>query len=301
MILVVGATGMVGGMITRTLLERPADVRILVRPGSSYQSLVGAGAQPVVGDLKDAASLVPACAGVQTIITTASAGSRGGADTPPTVDDEGNRHLIDAARAAGVQQVVFVSTIAADEDSPVPLLRAKANAETYLRGSGLRYTIVAADAIMDVLLPLVVGGPARNGQPVTLVGEGRRRHSFVAARDVAAFAIAAVDHPAAMNRRVVIGGPQAICLRDVVSTYERVLGHPLPVQTIAPGELLPNLPPVPGLTEVVSGMLAALATYDSAIEMAETARTFGVALTTLEVFVRHATASPPADTTTIAA
>jgi NADH dehydrogenase len=290
----VGATGLVGGMIARSLLERGQDVRILVRPSSNYQPLVDAGARPVEGDLKDPASLVPACSGVETLITTATAGSRGGADTPQTVDLEGNRHLIDAARQAGVRQFIFVSTIGADEASPVLLLQAKAQTEAYLRASGLPYSILAATTLMDLLLSLVVGGPARAGQTVTLVGEGRRRHSFVAARDVAAFAVAAVSHPAALNRRLIVGGPEAVSLRDVVATYERVLGHPVPVQTIAPGELLPNLPPVPGLAEVISGVLAALETFDSPIDMVETARTFGVRLTPLEEFVRHEVANMPA-------
>jgi NADH dehydrogenase len=294
MILVVGATGVVGGMIARGLLEQGRDVRILARPGSHYQPLVDAGAEPIEGDLKDAPSLIPACAGVETLITTASAGSRGGADTPETVDAQGNDNLIDAARQAGVRQFIFVSTIAADEDSPIPLLRAKARAEERLRASGLAYTILAANGLLDVWLPLVVGGPARAGHPVTLVGEGRRRHSFVAAADVAAFAVAAVDHPAALNRRIVIGGPAAVSWRDVVAAYERALGRPIPVRTIAPGALLPDLPPVPGLAEVVSGMLAVLETFDSPIEMTETARTFGVRLTPLEEAVRREAAGAPA-------
>jgi len=287
MILVVGATGVVGGMIARGLLEQGHAVRILARPGSPYQPLVDAGAQPVMGDLKDPASLAPACAGVATVITTATAGQRGGADTPETVDAAGNRHLIDAARAAGVGQFIFISTIAADEASPVPVLRAKAATEAHLRASGLPYTIVAAATIMDILLPLVVGGRARAGRPVTLVGEGRRRHSFVAARDVAAFAVAAVDHPAARNRRIVVGGPAPVSLRDAVAAYEQALGRPIPVQTVAPGALLPDLPPVPGLAEVISGVLAALETFDSPIDMAETARAFGVQLTPLEEVVQH--------------
>jgi NADH dehydrogenase len=294
MILVVGATGLVGGMIARGLLREGRDVRALVRPDSNARPLVEAGAAPVLADLKDPPSLIPACAGVETVITTATAGSRGGADTPQTVDLEGNRHLIDAARAAGVRRFIFVSTIAADEESQVPLLRAKAATEAYLRDSGLPHTIVAAATIMDLLLPLVVGGPARAGRPVTLIGEGRRRHSFIAARDLAAFAVAAVGHPAAPGRRVVVGGPAAVSLRDAVAAYERALGHPIPVRTIPPGELLPDLPPLPGLAETISGMLAVLETFDSPIDMAETARTFGVRLTPLDEVVRADVASVPA-------
>lgn len=293
MILVVGATGLVGGMVARQLLDLRQAVRVLVRPGSNHEQLVAAGAEPVEGDLKDPSSLPRACAGADTIITTASSGSRGGADTPQTVDIDGNRHLIDAAVGASAGQFIFVSTIAASQDSPVELLRAKAMSEDYLRRSGLPYTILAADAFLDTMVPLVVGGPARAGGPVTLVGEGKGRHSFIAASDVAAFAVACVGHPAAVNRHVIIGGPEPVSLRDVVAAYERVSGHSIPVQSVAPGQLIPGLPSIPGLAETVSGMVAALETFDSPIDVAETARTFGVRPTPLEEYVRIEAGSVP--------
>jgi uncharacterized protein YbjT (DUF2867 family) len=286
MILVVGSTGRVGGMITRTLLGQDRQLRILVRPGSDHHALVAAGAESALGDLKDPASLAVACRGVDTVITTASAGERGGDDTPQTVDLEGNANLIEAARAAGVNQFIFVSALIARPDLPVPVPRAKALTEAALRESGLTYTIVAANGIADVMFPLVVGYPLSIGKPVTLVGEGRRRHSYIAARDVAAFATAAIDHPAALNRRIEVGGPDALSWRDVVAAYERALGRPIPVQWIPPGELLPDLPPAPGLTQLVSGLMAALETFDTPLDMTEVSRTFGMTPTTIDELLR---------------
>ena len=300
MILVAGATGLVGGRITRSLLQETRPVRILVRPGSDYKHFVDAGAEPALGDLKDPGSLTAALHGIDVVITTATAGSRGGADTAQTVDLDGNRSLIEAARAANVKQFIFVSALTATVEHPVPVPRAKAQTEVALRESGVPYTIVAANGIMDVMFPMLVGDRVQAGQPVTLVGEGRRRHSFVAARDVAAFAVAAVGHDAARDRRIAVGGPAAVSWRDVITAYERAVAHPIDVQWIAPGQLLPNLPPVPGLAELVSGLLAALETFDSPVDMTETARTFGVRLTTLDEFVshslRHSPSSPSAET-----
>ena len=73
-----------------------------------------------------------------------------------------------------------------------------------------------------------------------------------------------------------------------MAAHERALGRSVSVQWIAPGELLPDLPPVPGLAEIVSGLLAALDTFDTPVDMSETARTFGVALTSLDDFVTTA-------------
>ena len=282
MILVVGSTGRVGGMITRAILGQDRQLRILVRPGSDHRAFIEADAESAFGDLKDPASLAVACRGIDTVITTASAGERGGNDTPQTVDLEGNANLIEAARAAGVKQFIFVSALTAQPDHPVPVPRAKALTEAALRDSELTYTIVAANGIADVMFPLVVGYPLSVGKPVTLVGEGRRRHTFIAARDVAAFATAAIDHPSALNCRIEIGGPEALSWRDVVAAYERTLGRPIPVQWIPPGELLPDLPPTPGLTQLVSGLMAALETFDTPLDMTEVSRTFGVTPTTID-------------------
>jgi NADH dehydrogenase len=296
MILVVGATGIVGGMITRRLFEQGKDVRILVRTNSpseqlaregratSAEELIEAGAQPAYGDLRDRASLDAIVEGVETVISTANSAGRGGEDNPQSVDLEGNRNLIEAARDAGVEHFVFISAFGADPENPVPFMQAKGQSEASLRESGMDYTILAPTPYMEIWAAVVVGMPALQSQPVTLVGEGRRRHSFVSNRDVAAFAVAAVDHSAARNQYLAIGGPEPLTWSDVVATYERVLGRPISVQFVAVGEPVPLPDPMPWI-------LAGMETYDSAIEMEEIARTFDVPLTRLETFVTEQVAS----------
>jgi len=300
MILVVGATGVVGGMIARGLLEQGKEVRALVRRDSpssqlaqqgfatSAETLIETGAQPVHGDLRDRASLDAALENVETVISTANSAMRGGADSLQSVDLEGNRNLIDAAREAGVDHFTFVSLLGADPDHPDPFMRAKGQSEASLRESGMGHTILAPTAFMEVWPAMVVGMPVLQGQTVTLVGEGSRRHSFVSNRDVAAFAVAAVDNPAAHNQHLAIGGPEALTWREVVATYERVLERSIPVEYVAIGE------PVPGLPDPMPAMLAGMETYDSVVEMEETSRTFGVPLTSLETFVREQVATQTA-------
>ena len=299
MILVVGATGVVGGMIARRLLDEEKEVRVLVRRDSpssqlverglatSAEELIEAGAQPVHGDLRDRASLDVAVEGVETVITTANSAMRGGADNPQSVDLEGNRNLIEAAREAGVEHFVFVSSLGADPDHPVPFMRGKGQSEASLRESGMDYTILAPTPYMEVWVAVVVGMPVSQGRPVTLVGEGRRRHSFISDRDVAAIAVAAVENPAARNAYLAIGGPEPLSWREVVETYERVLDRSIPVEFVAMGEPMPLPDPMPSI-------LAGMETYDSVIEMEEIARSFDVPLTRLETFVREQVASQPA-------
>ena len=300
MIAVIGATGIVGGMIVRRLLDRGKEVRILVRRDSlsaqlalegratSAESLIEAGAQPVHGDLRDRASLDAVVEGVHTVISTANSAGRGGDDNPQSVDLEGNQNLIEAARDAGVQHFVFISAFGASPNHPVPFMQAKGQTEASLRDSGMEYTILAPTPFLEVWAAVVVGMPALQGKPVSLIGEGRRRHSFISNRDVAAFAAAAVDHPAARNQYLAIGGPEPLTWHDVVSTYERALARPIPVQFVPMGE------PIPGLPDPMPWILAGMESYDSAIEMDETAHTFAVPLTTLETVVREQVASQTA-------
>jgi NADH dehydrogenase len=131
----------------------------------------------------------------------------------------------------------------------------------------------------------VVGAPALAGAPVVIVGEGRRRHTFVAEDDVAAFAVAAVDSPQAINQRVAIGGPEALSWRDVVALYERVVGRPLEVRFVSAGE------PVPGLPPAVLPLLASFDTYDSVFDTQQPASLFGITLTSLETIARRQAAA----------
>ena len=235
MVLVVGATGSLGGLVTQQLLTQGRSIRALVRDEAPAESLRQAGATLAYGDLKDRASLASALEGVDVVVTTANSARRGGADTIESVDQVGNANLVDAASAAGVRQFIFVSALGASPESPVPFLRAKGETEARLRESDMRHTILAPNVFMEVWVPAVVGAAVRAGRPVVLVGEGRRRHSFVSVRDVAAFIVAAIGRDEAMNQHLPIGGPEPVSWRDVVAAYERAVGRDIPVRCVAPG------------------------------------------------------------------
>jgi NADH dehydrogenase len=278
MILVVGSTGSLGGQIARGLLDKGRRVRILVRSNSDHHSLVYSGAVPSYGDLNDRPSVDVACRDVDTVITTASALGRESGDTIEPVDLAGTRNLIEAAVAAGVRQFVFTSVLGATPEDAKPNVAATAASEAFLRSSPMSWTILAPNALMDVWLQAAVARPALGDQEVVYVGSGARRHSFVHSRDVAAFALAVLDHPKAAHRYLPIGGPRPISILDTIEVFERLVGHAIPRRGVKPGD------PIPGLTPSMAEGLATLDTYDSPIEMAATADEFGVRLTPVETW-----------------
>jgi uncharacterized protein YbjT (DUF2867 family) len=278
--LVVGASGLLGGRIARALLDRGEAVRALVRDRTSVASLMASGVEPVDGDLKDPTSLQVACEGATTVVTTANSTQRGGEDTVESVDLHGNAALIDAAVAAGVERFVFVSALSADTKSPVPFLAAKGATEQRLNTSGMTWTVLRPDSFMDVWVPMVVGGPALSGRPVTLVRDASRVHAMVAVDDIAAYAVAATAHPGAANTVLPIGGPEPVSWRDVVAGFEAELGREIPIRWVDAGE------PVPGLPPAVHPMMWSFEAYDSPLDTRELAATFGVEQRSLSDFIR---------------
>jgi uncharacterized protein YbjT (DUF2867 family) len=280
MILIVGATGHLGGLVTQALLARGKLVRTVVRPGSRLDPQIAADADVVVADLKDPASLRRACAGVTAVVTTATATDRQGDDTIESVDHQGALNLVDAAEKEGVQRFVFISALGADPNHPMPLLAAKGAIERRLRESSLAWTIIQPNMFLDKLPIGVIGGPVLSDQPVTLVGEGTRRHSMVATRDIASYAVAVLDRDEAIGKALVVGGPQALSMRDIVAVFEVELDRSIPVHTISPGQ------EVPGMPAVVSELLAALESYDSPLDSRALASTYGISPTPVTDIVR---------------
>jgi len=88
-------------------------VRALVRAssdGAKKQHLNGLGVHLLEGDLKDRTSLEAACNGVTSVITTVATPTPGQpGDSIRTTDIEGHKHLIETAREAGVEHIVFTS------------------------------------------------------------------------------------------------------------------------------------------------------------------------------------------------
>ena len=107
----------------------------------------------------------------------------------------------------------------------------------------------------------------------------------MAAADVAAFAVNAVDNPSAANQTIPIGGPAALSWLDAVSLFEQILGRPIQVNHVQPGQPLPGLPPF------MAELMAGFGHYDSLVPMDELAPRCGVQLTSLEEFVRRAQAN----------
>ncbi len=112
--LVTGASGFLGSHVTRLLVERGDRVRVLLRASSDPRAVSGLAVERVAGDLRDAASLERALAGVDTVFHVA-ADYRLWAAHPEEIYESnvvGTRNLLEAAQRAGVKKFVYTSSVA---------------------------------------------------------------------------------------------------------------------------------------------------------------------------------------------
>ena len=151
MILVTGATGLLGGQIVRTLRQGGADVRALVRMGSEYYWLNDTGCTYFFGDLRNPTSLRRAVRGCSHVIHATNIRKETTDNHHTVATLEGSKALIDFAKAAGVEHFVMASCMGAAGDYPVPAFQTLRQVEEHLQGSGLSHTIVRYSLFADEL------------------------------------------------------------------------------------------------------------------------------------------------------
>jgi dihydroflavonol-4-reductase len=166
--LLTGATGFVGSAVARVMAARGHRLRLLVRPTSDRRNLAGVDAELALGDLTDPASLARAAAGCRYVMHVA-ADYRFWVPDPEAMlraNVDGSVAVMRAAQAAGVERVVYCSSIAAlgrtedgtpaDEDTPT--------IEADFVGTYKRSKFLAERAVLDLVrhegLPAVVVNPA---------------------------------------------------------------------------------------------------------------------------------------------
>lgn len=248
--LVSGATGFTGGHLARWLAKRGVHVRGLVRPVSRKRSaaLEEAGVRVVIGDLTEAASIAPACDGVDVVYHIAATYRTAGqpASAYRAINSGGTRALLHAAHAAGVRRFVHCSTAGvhghiehppANEDAP--LAPGDIYQETKLEGERLARS-AGEDGGMEVVVARPVGiygpgdtrflkmfrGLARRRFP--LLGTGRVFYHLTYIDDLVEGFRLCGETPGAAGRTYLLAGPRYTTLSELMRAIADELGVPAP-------------------------------------------------------------------------
>jgi NADH dehydrogenase len=206
-LLLTGATGHVGSALLPRLTARGEAVRCLVRdPRRLGPARVRV--QIALGDLADPGSFRHALRGVRAVIHLAGAWR----DQPAAGLEELNGlatwRLLRGAERAGVERFVFLTPLGATPHHALRVHRAKALAEAAVADAAMATTTLAASAI-HARLPLVPGHGDARVQPI-------------AADDVAACVVAALDRPAGGHERFELAGPRELSWHAFAGHVPRV-------------------------------------------------------------------------------
>jgi uncharacterized protein YbjT (DUF2867 family) len=227
-VLVVGATGRVGGEVIRLLATEGVATRALVRSAAAAQSMP-AGVEAVPGDLGDEQAVDTAIRGVTQVFVAIR-------DCAEQVALEGR--LIDAAVRHGVARFVKVSAFAAGLSPPPGYGRIHAEIEAHLRQSGLDWTILRPYMYMQNLLDLA--GPIR-AVGLLPFPMGRGRIALIDARDVARAGTVALGSAECPGQFCELTGPESLDLAACARIIGDVTGRRsryLPVPQLVAGALM---------------------------------------------------------------
>jgi dihydroflavonol-4-reductase len=112
--LVTGASGFLGSHVARQLVSRGENVRVLMRPSSTNRAVGDLSLEYVTGDLRDVASLDRALAGVQYVFHVAADYRLWARKSRDIYDSNvgGTKNLLAAAKRAGIEKLIYTSTVA---------------------------------------------------------------------------------------------------------------------------------------------------------------------------------------------
>lgn len=215
-ILVIGANGTIGSLITQRLADSGAEVKALVRqPG---KRAFPAGVTEVVGDLTDVPSMRAALSSVRTLFLL-------NAVTP----DEVTQAIItlNLAREAGIERIVYLSVIHADKFTDVPHFTGKHTVERMIESLDIPATILRPAYFMQNELMVLQTIQNYSVYPMPIGSTGV---SMIDARDIADVAVAELLRrdraPSALDRLTLeLVGPQALTGASVAKIWSSALGR----------------------------------------------------------------------------
>lgn len=219
-VLVVGATGQLGGVIARKLMASGTQVRALARNRDRLAPLAPQ-AEIASVDLRDLPKLTEACRGVEQIVATANNNMGRGPTSPTRIDLSGYQNLCAAARNTGVRRLMYVSYRGVAQDAAVDIFRIKWYIEDAIRRSGVPHVMLRPTAFMDIWIDQLLAKGIREKGVATIFGGGDTIANYIAVEDVAEFAAKILSRPEVGSEAVEAGGPSDVSQNQLATLIER--------------------------------------------------------------------------------
>lgn len=222
-ILIIGATGNLGSEITHQLADKGHKVRVGVRKPGQYQ-VPSDQVEAVRFDFDDPTTYCPALDGIKKLFLIAL-----------PLDPEAPVMLapvFQAAKQAGVEQIVFTSAYGVDQNEEAPLRKV----ERQLEASGIAHTVLRPNFFMDNFSTGFIG-PMIQGTNGIFVAAEDAKTSFIAITDIAAVAVAALTEEGHVGKAYNLTGPQALDHAEIAAFITEVSGRDIIYQPISEDDM----------------------------------------------------------------
>jgi uncharacterized protein YbjT (DUF2867 family) len=224
MILVVGATGYLGGAVVEELCQRGKRVRCLVRKGSDTSKLQKEGIELVEGDVRDPDSIKKVLKGTETVIS--SFATRILEDRKVAnlwkADYEGNLSLIKSAKEEGVKKYIFVSYWGLAKFGNFEHGRIKKLVEDLLTVSGLDYTVFRLTTLATDMSVLLGGRFKKKGWAPMFMKKLERVRPMLP-EDLAWCMVDAINNPKASCKIVEVAGEEEYTFVELLELFARLI------------------------------------------------------------------------------
>ncbi|MEU7070794.1 NAD(P)H-binding protein [Streptomyces narbonensis] len=218
MILVTGATGNIGRSLLKELHARGAGpLRGLTRDAA--RAVFPEGVRAVEGDFAEPASLKPALEGVRSLFLVSRLGS--------------DADILEAARQAGVEHVVLVSSITVETHPHLGPAAENLAVEQLLKASGMAWTILRPTQFASNAL---MWAASVRGREAVRAPYAETALPTVHPADIASVACVALTEPGHHGRTYALTGPEPVTARQQVEAIAAALGREVPFAEIGRGQ-----------------------------------------------------------------